>query len=125
MSFNFRAKYLDVVICKRHQIALSKFRCSNHRLGVERLRGVIDRADRVCRYCLNLDIIRLEDEYHLFCICPLYNNIRNQYTMLGRLGHQNFESFIHVMTSTHVETTRQLASFVYHALKIHKEYNML
>ena len=46
-------KYLVSVKHRRHHIALSRFRCSVHKLAVEKFRSVKERDERLCIYCLN------------------------------------------------------------------------
>ncbi len=64
--------------------AMAKFRCSNHKLSIEVGRhDGIQRALRICPYCLirtNQEV--LEDEYHAFFHCKLYDDIRLIYLPL-------------------------------------------
>ena len=110
--------YLSCVTLKHHRTALSKFRCSNHKLAIERLRGTVDREFRFCKYCVNNGQNVIEDEYHLLAVCPLYNVVRNVY--LSNHLHQNNVAFNNVMSSQNEDLLRKLARFTYHALKIHK-----
>ena len=60
--------------------SFAKFRCSNHRLGIELGRQWgIPREDRLCTYCLQQNIIAIEDEYHVFSLCKRYDEIRAFY----------------------------------------------
>ena len=115
--------YLSCATLKHHRTALSKFRCSNHKLAIERLRGTVDQEFRFCKYCVNNGQNVIEDEYHLLAVCPLYNVVRNVY--LSNHLHQNNVSFNNEMSSQNEDLLRKLASFIYHALKIHKIFNGL
>ena len=70
-----REKYLDCVTNDKHRLALSRFRCSAHKLAIEegRYRN-IERNQRICTRC-NINVI--ENEYHFLLVCPLYRDIRD------------------------------------------------
>ena len=58
-------KYLCIDIPFSLRKAFARFRCSSHKFNIElcRHRG-IDRADRVCLYCINNhNFLVVEDEY--------------------------------------------------------------
>lgn len=116
-------KYLSCIRIHHHRTALSRFRCSNHKLSIERLRGTVDREYRFCKYCVNNGQNVIEDEYHFLAICPLYNVIRNTY--LSNHLQQTKISFNKLMSSQNEYIIRKLASFIYHALQIHKIFNGL
>ena len=58
---------------------LANFRCSGHNLMIEKGRHLnIDREFRYCPYCLRNNINCIEDEYHMFLVCPLYSDLRQE-----------------------------------------------
>ena len=66
--------YLKLNIPIKYQIALSKLRCSIHKLKVERGRHEsIAYEQRLCKLC-NYNLV--EDEFHFVMICPIYENLR-------------------------------------------------
>jgi hypothetical protein len=87
-------KYLLCVTHIGHKRSLAKFRCSSHNLAIESQLGVVvNREDRICCYCLNLnDIHVIEDEYHFLLICPLYNHNRHQYLHAYYYANLNMHS---------------------------------
>ena len=69
-----RESYLEQVTNIKHRTALTKFRCSSHRLLIEegRYRN-IPREQRVCTKC---NMNEIETEYHFLLVCPHYREIR-------------------------------------------------
>ncbi len=68
-------KYLTNVKNRKHKIALTRFRVSNHDLLIEKgrhFRPKIERNERKCFICKDL----IEDESHFITKCPLYKNER-------------------------------------------------
>lgn len=67
-------KYLSCMVNTKYRVALTKFRISAHRLGIEegRFRNII-RNERFCIYC---NMRSVEDENHFLLICPYYYEIR-------------------------------------------------
>ena len=73
-------KYLTCLNNDSHRIALSRFRCSAHKLLIEEGRYAdVNRVLRICQFC-NLNVT--EDEYHFLLVCPAYRYLRN--TVLPR-----------------------------------------
>ena len=67
--------YLHQVTNKRHRIALTKLRLSNHKLAIETghySRPLKKPAERICPICK----IEMEDEYHFLNLCPAYQEKR-------------------------------------------------
>ena len=69
--FSFE-KYISCISIEIHRVALSRFRCSAHKLMIEEgwYRN-IERMQRLCQYC-NMNII--EDEFHFLLVCPAYRH---------------------------------------------------
>ena len=56
---------------------ISKFRCSAHKLLVER--GRYQNVERNRRKCKNCNMNMVEDEYHFLLACPAYMDLRKIY----------------------------------------------
>ena len=104
--------------------SLYTFRCSNHHLAIETQRGKTVREHRLCKFCLNLNIREIEDEFHFLMVCPLYEHIRHCYSIFENI-HKNFNYFINIMSTNNPEHIQQLGSFIHIAMKIHTEFNFL
>ena len=63
-----------------YRIIITRWRLSCHRLNVETGRHIRPRVPREQRICLSCGI--LEDEQHVLFVCPIYNNIRQEYEEL-------------------------------------------
>ena len=115
-------KYLDVINWKGHVKALARFRCSNHNLAIERQRGILSKENRICKFCKNLGRRNIDDEIHFLFECPLYHHIRCSYSIFENIN-PNKSSFTSVMMTRNEECLRQLGSYIYRAMHIHKEFN--
>ena len=115
-------KYIDTIKWKRHISALAIFRCSNHHLAIETQRGKTVREHRFCKFCLNLNIREIEDEFHFLMVCPLYEHIWHCYSIFENI-HKNFNYFINIMSTNNPEHIQQLGSFIHIAMKVHTEFN--
>ena len=103
---------------------MSKFRCSSHRLSIERQRGTTPRNDIICNYCLNNENVNiLEDECHVLLYCPLYADIRSRY--VGDNIVIRAHTFKTIMSNDDPTRLTRLATYVYHALELHSDYNNL
>ena len=69
-------KYLDLPLFQHRQI-ITKFRCSDHQLDIERgrYRGIL-RIDRICKLCSNNAI---ENEEHFLVRCPFYDQLKGKH----------------------------------------------
>ena len=71
-------KYLDLPNFKDRQI-ISKFRCSDHQLDIERGRysGIL-RTERICKLCTsNL----IENEEHFLVECCFYDHLKGKHNL--------------------------------------------
>ena len=63
---------------KQFRVAMTKLKVSSHRLEIEVGRWARPNRtpvdERKCRYCN-----KLEDEFHFFIDCTLYEDLRKQY----------------------------------------------
>ena len=68
-----------------------------------------------CDYCGEF-----EDEKHLICFCPLYENIRVKYLSGLLTGPQCYNSLLQCDT---IHTARNLGAFVFYAMRIRVFFN--
>ena len=80
--------YNTINMQKKYKIVLAKFRCTNHKLSIERFNGALLRCERICMFSVNNGIRVIEGEYHLISICPLYQHLRS--TFLKGILRDNF-----------------------------------
>ncbi len=114
--------YLHCISFYQYRRALAKLRCSSHRLAIGRLRGVVDRPGRVCKYCLNLkNCSFIEDEYHFIIKCPLYETIRQTYISQYCIDRSPV-NFVYILSSKSETVIKRLAMYTYYAFKLHSEF---
>ena len=107
-------RYLDVVSNINHRKALSRFRCSSHKLLIEEGRHRnIHRNSRVCTKC---NMNQIENEYHFLLVCPYYNELRTQFLPRYFNVWPTINKFISVMQSSQKSRIVNLAKFIYFAM---------
>ena len=108
-----REKYLDCVTNDKHRIALSRFRCSAHKLAIEegRYRN-IERNQRFCTRC-NTNVV--ENEYHFMLVCPLYRDIRHEILPHYYSVWPNQRKFETLLNSTQTSVIKKIAKYIYSA----------
>ena len=124
-NFKQELKFEPYLLClniTKFRKCLTRFRCSSHKLAIERLRGTTVRENRICTYCKQNSICVVEDEYHFLLVCPLYQHIRQIY-MPNVIN--NLNTFTNLLSSSNVDILRNLSTFIYHAFDIHKAFNNL
>ena len=103
----------------KHRISLSRFRCVNHNLAIEKMRSTHSREDRICKFCYtNFGSYVVEDDFQFVLLCPLYNHIRSHYIQ-KYFSHPSRATFISVISSKSHNVIRDIAGFIYHAGKLH------
>ena len=112
--------YLTIKI-RKHRVHLARLRTGSNSLAVNRLRGRIARNERHCKYCLNLNIEQLEDEYHVVMVCPLYHDIRQRY-LSDAVHNTCLYRYIELMSTTDTSLLARLSIFTYHCMKLHKGF---
>ena len=109
--------YLNVVDIRKYRRALSKLRCSNHKLEIEVGRHHnIPKNERFCKFCLKINLYCVEDEYHFICNCSLYNTLRIEY--LQSVDLKNYYDFIQLMKTPDKDLLKRLSCYIYHAFKL-------
>ena len=116
--------YLSSHIYFKHRIALTRFRCSQHKLLIEQGRHIkIDKQNRFCKYCLSLGQSLLENEQHFLLICPLYTDLRKQ--LLSKIIFYVYDLhylFKSIMSSKSPEVIKPLSAYVYNAFIARNRY---
>lgn len=73
-----REKYLENLKCFNLRKIITKFRCSDHQLEIEKGRHgrkIPEPSERICQLCK----ISAESEIHLLAECPLYQSLRTKF----------------------------------------------
>ena len=83
-------RYLPLKIPFKHKKAYCKFRCSNHKLGIEIDRhNNIPKEESFCSQCQNC----IDCEFHAFYICKKYENVRDNFLFNWYLGGRDVHNF--------------------------------
>ncbi len=118
--------YLLQVKVAKFRIALTKLRVSCHKLQIEMGRyhkpASIPPDQRLCELCQNK-----EDELHFLCVCPAYEEQREELFMAVCVNYPTFIylnttdncKFIFLLEPTNTVVVNCLAKFVYIAFKLH------
>ena len=105
--------YLDYIKDFKSRKILTKFRCSDHNLEIERGRHIkLKIEDRLCRIC-NSDI---ESEKHFLQDCPCYTSIRNK---CFRNGQTN--NYLELLMCNDKPSIFQLLNYITKAFKLREE----
>ena len=72
--------YLSIALPYILKKTLSCFRCSSHSFMIQKGRHLnIDRDYSFCQYYLKRNVYSAETEQHFLIICPLYDDLRQNY----------------------------------------------
>jgi hypothetical protein len=114
-------KYLSNINNVNHRKALSRFRCSAHKLAIEegRFRN-IERNQRLCNKC---NVHQIESEYHFLLVCPFYSDLRKQLLPKYYCVWPNINKFKSIMKTTQKSKIVNLAKFIYLATEKRSERN--
>jgi hypothetical protein len=92
------------------RIAMCKFRTTNHKLAIERLRWAnVPRENRTCHMC---NTNQLGDEFHFLLECQELNSNRLMYIPVQHAIRPNVIKFKQLMTSTDRRTVINVAKFI-------------
>lgn len=118
-------RYLFVDLPYIYKRCISNFRCSGHQLMVEKGRHMdISREYRYCKFCLNVrHVYTVEDEYHMFMLCPLYNALRRELFIPDWLNKiKTVHLFNEIMSVTNDRYIFVVAKFLYECNKVREEF---
>ena len=63
--------------------SLARFRCSNHKLVIEEgIHNALNLENRPCKFCDSIQVCVIEDEFHFLLICPLFNELKDNYIIV-------------------------------------------
>ena len=113
--------YLNQIGRREYRIALTRLRCSAHKLEVEqgRRRGV-PRNERHCPFCVRLCI---ETEFHFVLECPFYTGLRKAYIPEHFSSMPRLEKLCVLMKTEDEKVINNLSKFIYYAFR--KRYKAL
>jgi hypothetical protein len=120
--------YVKCILGKKQRSAIGRFRCGTAPIRIEtgRYEGILVQ-DRFCPYCLD----EVEDEYHVLCECPLYDDLRNQFLDVlfsymncdfGLLSRE--EKLCLILSSENNYVIRSSANFCCNILERRKFFNV-
>jgi hypothetical protein len=109
--------YLSISLSYIYKKILSNFRCSGHRLMIERGRHLnIDREFRFCEFCLERNVYSVEDEFHYLLVCPKLNALRHKCFLQQWLDCVPSERlFIRIMSDTTPKGIYALCRYLKHS----------
>lgn len=104
-------KYITCVTNIKHRTALTRLRCSDHKLSIEegRFRN-IERTQRLCTKC---NMGSIENEYHFVLVCPFYRDITKESLPKYYNTWPTQQKIINLMTSPQTAVLKQLAKYAY------------
>ena len=98
-------KYLDIY-CFR--VAFTQARLGSLPINNNMMRFCENPSAKFCPVCQNVN----EDEFHLFFVCPLYNDLRERF--LGLLINQRVDILLNGMCK---QMSHSVAKFIFHSIK--------
>ena len=88
-------KNLSIDLSYKYRRILANFRCSAHKLMIERDRHLgIDRNCRNCPICLKRNVYVIEDEFHFMMVCPEYGPLRYELFPYEAYSNMSLNSFL-------------------------------
>ena len=111
--------YLSVIDKPMFRIALSRFRCSNHDLMIEKGRALgIPREERLCPLCI---IPTIESEYHFMLICEFYKEMRSRFLPEYFIEKPSIQKLYLLFNTSSAFVLNNLARYIYFAMKLRTE----
>ena len=114
-------KYLSIdlsYICRK---TLANFRCSSHNLAIEKGRHTnVEREYRFCQFCLQRNVYVVEDEFHFFMLCPMYDTLRNMYFKPQWKANISVQKFYIIMQLSDARSLLLISKFLVSAFEFRK-----
>ena len=114
-------KYLSIdlsYICRK---TLANFRCSSHNLAIEKGRHTnVEREYRFCQFCLQRNVYVVEDEFHFFLLCPMYDTLRNMYFKPQWKANISVQKFYIIMQLSDARSLLLISKFLVSAFEFRK-----
>ena len=114
-----REKYFRVLQSKL-SIALCKYRTSNHKLEVEKLRYVRPLIPRMERECTKCDLNETGNKIHHLLVCPNFAKLRNRPIPDRFTARVNLISLLNLMSNKNKRIITNLARFIYQTMTSYK-----
>ena len=115
--------YLSLDISYVYKKMLSNFRCSNHDLMIEKGRHLgIDRQLRIYPICNQKNLNIIEDEFHLFFECMVYDNLRLLYFNKNWLRNRNRNNFHRILELKDRVTILKVSKILIDAFNLQKVF---
>ena len=116
-------KYLFLDLSYLGRKTIAKFRCSSHNLMIEKGRHLhIDREYRFCPFCLERNVYAIEDEFHFFMLCPMYEELRNMYFYPSWRRNITVHLFYNIMKSQNDQAIIAVSKFLVSAFSFRNLY---
>jgi len=123
-----RERYIESLSIKKYQRAISRFRVSSHRLGIETGRHqkpYIPPERRVCKFC---DSKNVDDELHFLIHCDFHSTARQ--TFYSHLRHlitnfdtlKDMDKFREILVSTNDDVILALGKFIHDGFKSRDQF---
>ena len=80
--------------------------------------NAIDAQYRFCPVCMETNIYVVEDEYHFFFECRIYDEIRNSYFKRSWIRNKSLNMFYTIMESKNVENILKIVNYLKHAFAL-------
>ena len=111
--------YISFDIPYELRAILANFRCSGHKLMIEKGRhDDIDAQFRFCPICITDNIHIMEDEYHFFFECTVYEHIRDMFFKRTWLRYRSLNMFYTIMGLRDRNSVLKIASFLKQAFTL-------
>ena len=112
-------KYLTIELNFKARKTLANFRCASHTLHIEKGRHQdTDREYRFCPFCLERSVYTIEDELHFFMLCPMYEDLRNQYFKPSWKTNVCSQKIYSIMKTTDNQSLFCIAKFLVSAFEL-------
>ena len=112
-------RYLCIDMSLKLKQVLARFRCSSHKLQIEKGRHTgIDRSLRFCPLCQKDQISVVESEFHFLLECKSYQALRDKYVIDQWRNGKTLDQFNIIMSSAGDSAIIRLSKFVYSAFEL-------
>ena len=112
-------RYLCMDMSFKYKQVLARFRCSCHKLQIEKGRHTgIDRRLRYCPLCQKDQLSVVESEFHFLLECKSYDALRDKYFIGQWRNGKTLDKFNIIMSSTDDSAIIRLSKFVYSAFEL-------
>ena len=109
IKFELKLEDYLVTLIEPVRSNLIRLRLSNHKMPIETGRHIgIEKNDRLCNICKSSDI---GDEYHYFCICPVFKSVRLKLLPRDCFVRPSVHKFCELLSSSNKRVQVKVAKF--------------